>query len=164
MNVIGRETVLKNYLQTVQEEYDYILIDCLPSLNILTINALTAAHQVLIPVQAQHLSINGMQQLLITIGKIKRNINPKLEISGILLTMVVQRSKSMKEIIELLHTNYEGKLHIFQNNIPQSVRAAEASIQGTSIYQYDPKGKVAAAYEKLTLEILEQENGKERLL
>lgn len=156
MNAYGRENILKSYLQSIQDEYDYMIIDCLPALNILAINALTAATHVLIPVQPQHLSVNGMEQLLITIGKVKKHTNKKLEILGILPTMVMQRTNSMKEILNLLHDTYDGHLHIFES-IPYSVRAAEFSLNSTSIFQYDPKGKVTIAYEKLIHEILGHE-------
>lgn len=164
MNAYGRESILKNYLQSVCPNYDYIIIDCLPALNIFAVNALTAATKVLIPVQPQHLSINGMEQLLITIGKVKKRMNKSLEIIGILPTMVMGRATSTKNILKLLHNSYDGKLYVFKNYIPMSVRAAEFSIEGTSIYNYDKNGKVAIAYEKLTEEILETESHKEVLI
>lgn len=154
MNVIGRETILKKYLEMVQKSYDFIILDCLPSLNILAINALTASNQVIIPVQAQHLSVNGMQQLLATIAKIRRYLNPTLEIAGILPTMINARTKSMRDIMDLLHTTYDGKLHIYENYIPQSIRATEFSLNGKSIYKYEPNGKVTKAYESLVQEVL----------
>lgn len=154
---IGKETVLKDYLKQIQERYDYIILDCSPSLNIITINALTAANQVLIPVQAQHLSITGMEQLLVTISKVKKRINPELEIIGILPTMVNERTSSQKQILELLHETYDGKIPIFKTAIPQSIQAAEFSINGTSIYEYNPKGKVAIAYQNLVNTILSTE-------
>ena len=148
-----REAILKQYIDTVRSQYDYILIDCMPSLGMLTINALAAADSVIIPVQAQYLPIKGLEQLIKTIAKVKRQINPGLSIDGILMTMVDARPKFTKELLHKLHENYDGKLRIYKNNIPLSVRAAEISAEGKSIYAHDPHGKVAKAYESLTLEV-----------
>jgi len=133
---------------------DYILIDCTPSLGMITINALACADSVLIPVQAAYLSLKGLEQLIRTIGKVKRQINPKLEIEGILMTMVDSRTTYAREISGLLIENYGDKVRIYDSTIPISVRAAEVSAAGISIYTHDPKGKVAAAYERLTEEVL----------
>jgi hypothetical protein len=118
----------------------------MPSLGMMTVNALAAADSVLIPVQAQYLPVKGLEQLLQTVAKIQKQINPHLKIDGILLTMVDARTNYSKEIIALLHETYGGKLKIFENNIPLSVRAAEISAEGKSIYAHDPHGKVAKAY------------------
>ncbi len=154
VNVMSRETILKQYIDMVKNEYDYIIIDCMPSLSMLTINALAAADSVIIPVQAQYLPVKGLEQLLHTIGKVRRQINPKLTINGILLTMVDNRTNYAKDIISLLNDTYGDKLRIYTNSIPLSVRAAEISVEGKSIYAHDPNGKVAAAYESLTQEVL----------
>lgn len=151
--VMSRESILKKYIQQVQNKYDYILIDCMPSLGILTINALVAADSVIIPVQAQYLSIKGLEQLIITIVRVKRQLNPALGIDGILMTMVDSRPKFTKELLQKVHENYGGKLRIYENNIPFSVRAAEISAEGKSIFAHDPHGKVAKAYESLVLEV-----------
>lgn len=153
VNVIGRERVLKEYLDVVREAYDYILIDCMPSLGMLTINALAGADSILIPVQAAYLPVKGLQQLIRTIGKVKRQINPALSIEGILLTMVDSRTNYAKEITALLKETYGEKVRIFDSCIPVSVRAAETSAEGVSIYRHDPRGKVAAAYCQLTKEV-----------
>ncbi|WP_457945449.1 ParA family protein [Caproiciproducens sp. LBM24188] len=153
VNAMCREAILKQYIDTVRNQYDYILIDCMPSLGMLTINALAAADSVIIPVQAQYLPIKGLEQLIKTIAKVKRQINPGLSIDGILITMVDTRPKFTKELLQKLHENYDGKLRIYKNNIPLSVRAAEISAEGKSIYAHDPHGKVAKAYESLTLEV-----------
>lgn len=153
VNVMSRESVLRQYIETVRQFYDYILIDCMPSLGMLTINALAAADSVIIPVQAQYLPVKGLEQLLKTISKVRRQINPQLAIDGILLTMVDRRSNFVKDVISLLHDTYDGKIKIFQNSIPLSVRAAEISAEGTSIYVHDPHGKVVQAYEALTKEV-----------
>ena len=139
------------------DNYDYILIDCMPSLGMITINAFACADSILIPVQAAYLPAKGLQQLIKTIGKVRRQINPKLMIEGILLTMVDARTNYAKDITALLVENYGSKVRIFENSIPISVRAAEISAEGVSIYEHDPKGKVAAAYQSLTEEVLGNE-------
>lgn len=157
VNAMSRELVMRSYIEQVREDYDYILIDCMPSLGMITINAFACADSILIPVQAAYLPVKGLEQLIKTIGKVKRQINPKLEIEGILLTMVDSRTNYAKDISALLIENYGSKVRIFQNSIPISVRAAEISAEGVSIYQHDPKGKVASAYQSLTEEVLRDE-------
>ena len=157
VNTISRELILKDYLQNVRKNYDYILIDCMPSLGMLTVNALTAADSVLIPVQAQYLPIKGLEQLIKTIGRVRKHLNPNLEIEGILLTMTDNRTNLSKETSKLLRENYGKQIKIFQSEIPHSVRASETSIVGQSIYTYDKNGKAALAYRKLTEEVLENE-------
>lgn len=154
VNAMNREKILKQYLDTVRREYDFILLDCMPSLGMLTVNALAAADQVLIPVQAQYLSAKGLEQLLQTINKVRRQINPKLKIEGILLTMVDSRTNYAKEISALIREAYGSNIKVFSMDIPRSVRAAEISAEGKSIFQHDPKGKVAEAYRVLTKEVL----------
>ena len=154
VNTMSRETILREYLNSVREQYDVILLDCCPSLGMLTINALAAADQVLIPMQAHYLSIKGLEQLIRTISNVKRKINPGLEIAGILITMADLRTTYSREIIELLRDSYGDKLRIFNSIIPQSIRAAETSAEGRSIYLHDPAGKVSAAYAALTQEVL----------
>ena len=154
VNAMNREKILKQYLDTVRREYDFILLDCMPSLGMLTVNALAAADQVLIPVQAQYLSAKGLEQLLQTINKVRRQINPKLKIEGILLTMVDSRTNYAKEISALIREAYGSNIKVFSTDIPRSVRAAEISAEGRSIFEHDPKGKVAEAYRVLTKEVL----------
>ena len=154
VTAMSRETVLKQYLETVRKDYDFILLDCMPSLGMMTVNALAAADQALIPVQANYLSAKGLEQLLNTINKIRRQINPKLRIEGILLTMVDSRTNDAKEISQLIRDTYGGKLKVYATDIPRSVRAAEISAEGKSIFLHDPKGKVADAYQNLTKEVL----------
>jgi len=154
VNAMSRERVLKQYLDSVKHQYDYVLLDCMPSLGMLTVNALAAADSVLIPVQAQYLPVKGLEQLLQTINKVRRQINPKLKIDGILLTMVDNRTNYAKEISALLRDTYGSKLKVFDVEIPHSVRAAEISAEGRSIFAHDPKGKVAEAYRELTKEVL----------
>ena len=157
VNVMSRELVMRSYIEQVKERYDYILIDCMPSLGMITINAFACADSILIPVQAAYLPVKGLEQLIKTIGKVKRQINPKLSIEGILLTMVDSRTNYAKDISAVLIENYVSKVRIFENSIPISVRAAEISAEGVSIYQHDPKGKVASAYQSLTEEVLGNE-------
>ena len=120
----------------------------------LTVNSLAAADSVIIPIQAHYLSIKGLTQLLQTISRIRRQINPKLAIDGIILTMVDRRTNYSREIIQMLRDSYGDKLNIFNNYIPSSVRAVECSAEGVSIFEHDPKSKVAKAYEELTREVL----------
>ena len=154
VNVMSRETILKQYLDTLKDRYDYILLDGSPSLGMLTINMLSSADSVLIPVQAQYLSAKGLEQLLTTISKVKRQINPKLRIEGVLLTMVDGRTNYNREIGDLIRETYGKKIRIYDTPIPRSVRAAEISAEGKSIYKHDPKGKVAEAYRQLTKDVL----------
>ena len=143
---------MRVYISMVRDYYDYILIDCMPSLGMITINAFACADSILIPVQAAYLPVKGLQQLIKTIGKVKRQINPKLEIEGILLTMVDNRTNYARDISSMLKESYGSRVKIFENIIPISVRAAEISAEGVSIYKHDPKGKVASAYNSLTEE------------
>ena len=152
VNTMSRETVLRQYLSTVAERYDYALIDCMPSLGMLTINALTAADSVIIPVQAQYLPAKGLEQLLRTITRVKRQLNPKLEVDGIVLTMVDSRTTLAREINALVRKTYGG--HVFASEIPRSIKAAEISVENKSIYDHDRSGKAALAYENLTREVL----------
>ena len=154
VNSMNREKMLKQVLESAKREYDYILLDCMPSLGMLTINALAAADTTLIPVQAQYLSAKGLEQLLQTVGKVRRQINPKLKIEGILLTMTDSRTNYGKQIDTLIRQAYGSKIKVFDQTIPRSVRAAETSAAGKSIFQYDPKSKVAEAYQSLAREVL----------
>ena len=120
----------------------------------LTVNALAAADQAIIPVQANYLSAKGLEQLLNTINKVRRQINPKLRIEGILLTMVDARTNDAKDISQLIRDTYGGKIKVYGTDIPRSVRAAEISAEGKSIFAHDPKGKVAEAYQTLTKEVM----------
>ena len=154
VNCMNREKMLKQVLESARHEYDYILIDCTPSLGMLTVNALAAADTTLIPVQAQYLSAKGLEQLLQSIQKVRRQINPKLKIEGILMTMTDKRTNYSKEIDALIRQIYGGKIKVFEQTIPHSVRAAEISTVGKSIFSHAPKGNVAEAYKSLTREVL----------
>ena len=157
VNAMSRELILKTYIEQVRDHYDYILIDCMPSLGMITINAFACADSVLIPVQAAYLPVKGLQQLIKTIGKVKRQLNPKLEIEGILLTMVDVRTNYARDISNLLADTYGSNILIFKQSIPASVRAAETPAEGISIYKHDAKGKVAKAYQSLTEEVMGHE-------
>ena len=136
VNSMNREKMLKQVLDSAKREYDYILLDCTPSLGMLTVNALAAADTTLIPMQAQYLSAKGLEQLLQTIGKVRRQINPKLKIEGILLTMTDSRTTYGKQIDNLIRQGYGRKINVFEQTIPRSVRAAEISAAGKSIFAY----------------------------
>ena len=179
VNCMNREKMLKQVRDSAKREYDFILLDCMLSLGMLTIvalllwpevriscgfiviscgdiaiNALAAADTTLIPVQAQYLSAKGLEQLLQTVQKVRRQINPKLKIEGILLTMTDSRTNYGQQIDNLIRGAYGSKIKVFDQTIPRSVRAAEISAVGKSIFQHDPKGKVAEAYKSLTEEVM----------
>ena len=165
VNAMSRETILKQLMEPLKRQYDFILLDCMPSLGMLTVNALAAADNVLIPVQAQYLSAKGLEQLLQTVNKVRRQINPKLRIEGILLTMVDGRTNYAKDISNLIRETYGSKIKVFGTDIPHSVRAAEISAEGKSIFRHDPKGKVASAYRTLTKEVVQDaEKGRKHQL
>lgn len=157
VNVMSRETILRQYLNSLKSQYDYILIDCMPSLGMITINALVAADNVLIPVEAAYLPVKGLQQLIKTIRRVHRKLNPALSIMGILLTKVDRRTNFARDISIQIREVYGDRVHIFTNCIPLSVRAAETTAEGKSIYLHDPKGIVANGYYSLTEEVLEHE-------
>jgi len=165
VNTMNRERILKQFLEPIKGNYDYVLLDCMPSLGMLTVNALAASDAALVPVQANYLSAKGLEQLLQTISKVKRQINPKLRIEGILLTMVDGRTNYDREISSLVRDAYGGHIKIFSSEIPRSVRAAEISAEGKSIFLHDPKGKVAEAYQNLTKEVLKdvEKRGKHQI-
>ena len=154
-NTMSREHVLRSYLQDLRNHYDYILIDCMPSLGMLAINALVAADSVIVPCQPSYLSTKGLSLLMQSISKVKR-INRNLKLDGILLTMVDSRTNNAKTIIQSLRQT-GSSLRVFDAEIPFSVRAAESALIGKSIFAHDGKGKVAAAYEALTKEVMELE-------
>ncbi len=162
VNAISRESVLRQVLEELSPRYDHMLIDCMPSLGMLTINALAAANSVIIPVQAQYLPAKGLEQLLQTVAKVRRQLNPRLKIDGILLTMVDNRTNFNREISALLRETYGGKIRVFATDIPHSVRAAEISAEGKSIFTHDPHGKVAEAYRALTKEVMHIEKQREK--
>ena len=155
VNEMSREQILKTYVESVRDRYDFILLDCMPSLGMLTLNALCAADSVIIPTQPEFLSAKGLEQLLGTIGRVKKRMNPALKIDGILMTMVDSRTNFARDVSALIRRNYGRYMTVFRTSIPRSVRAAETSAEGKSIFQHDPNGKVAAAYENLTKEVMD---------
>jgi chromosome partitioning protein len=152
--IIGRETVLRQYICDVRPLYDYIVIDTAPTLDLLTINALAAADSVIIPVAPKFLDALGLELLLKSVAQIRRQINPSLEIGGILLTMVDRRANLTRDVIASIEDAYGGKIKIFADSVPRSVRAAETSASGVSIFQHDPSGKVAESYSALVEGVL----------
>ncbi|SKC04266.1 chromosome partitioning protein [Lachnospiraceae bacterium] len=154
VNAMSRELVLRSYIEIVREKYDFILIDCMPSLGILTVNALACADSVLVPVQAAYLPVKGLQQLIRTIHTVKRRLNSNLEFEGILFTMVDRRTLYAKSIVTNVNEVYGKSIPVFQIEIPISVKASEISMVAKTIYDYDPKGKAANAYTELTREVL----------
>ena len=157
VNIMSRETILRQYLDSVKGQYDYVITDCMPSLGMITINALVAADSVLIPVEAAYLPVKGLQQLIKTIGRVHRKLNPALDIMGILLTKVDRRTNFARDISAQIREVYGERVHIFENCIPLSVKAAETTAEGKSIYLHDPKGIVAGGYFSLTQEVLADE-------
>ncbi len=157
VNVMSRETILRQFINSVREQYQFVIIDTMPSLGMVTINALVAADCVLIPVEAAYLPVKGLQQLIKTIGRVHRKLNPALTIMGILLTKVDRRTNFARDISAQIREVYGERIHIFENCIPLSVRAVETTAEGKSIYLHDPKGIVAQGYQRLTEEVLEDE-------
>lgn len=155
INAISRESVLKTCINEIKNNYDAVLVDCMPSLGMLTINALAAADSVVIPTQPHYLSAKGLELLLRSVSKVKRQINPKLRIDGILMTMVMPRTNISKEITATVKNAYGQRIKVFDSQIPHSIRAVEATAEGKSIFAYDKGGKVAAAYEKFAKEVAE---------
>ena len=153
INAISRERVLKTCINEVKQNYDYVLIDCMPSLGMLTINALAAANSVIIPTQPHYLSAKGLELLLRSVSKVRRQINPHLRIDGILMTMVMPRTNISKEVTALVKSAYGQNIKVFDAQIPHSIRAVEATAEGKSIFAYDKSGKVAAAYEQFGKEV-----------
>lgn len=153
INAISRERVLTTCINEVKKNYDYVLIDCMPSFGMLTINALAAADSVVIPTQPHYLSAKGLELLLRSVSKVRRQINPHLRIDGILMTMVMPRTNISKEVTALVRSAYGQNIKVFDAQIPHSIRAVEATAEGKSIFAYDKGGKVAAAYEQFGKEV-----------
>lgn len=163
VNAMSRETVLKTYLNQVKTKYDYVIIDCMPSLGMVTLNALTATDSVIIPVQAQFLPAKGMTHLLDTISRVRKYLNPNLKIDGVLLTLVDNRTNLAKSTVQALRENFGSKIKLYHSVIPMGIKAAEVSSKGKSIYAYEPNSPVAKAYEEFTKEVIADGKKKERL-
>ena len=157
VHVLSREFIMKTYVDSMREFYDYILIDCMPSLGVITINSLTASDSVLIPVQAAYLPVKGLEQLIKTISLVKKLLNQEIQFEGILISMLNARTNYAKDIMELIREYYGEAIPIFESKIPFSVKAAETSAAGVSIFTLDKKHPVAQAYEKLTKEVIAHE-------
>jgi len=155
VNTMNRENKLKMFLNTLRGQYDFIIIDCGPSLGMLTINALVAADSVIIPVQASFLATKGLEALLESISNVKMEINPKLAIEGILITMFDGRTNFSRDVAEFITDNYGNNIRIYKSYIPMSVKAGETTITGKSIHTYNKNGKVAESYMNLVKEVLE---------
>ena len=153
VNTMSRELVLRNVLNRLRNNYDYIFIDCMPSLGLMNINALAAADSVIIPLQPQFLSTKGLNLLLRSIARVRKQINPRLRIDGILFTMVDSRVNNARDIISSLRSAVGDNIRVFKTEIPRSVRAAEAAENGKSIFMHDKRGKVAEAYTALSKEV-----------
>ncbi|WP_440977636.1 ParA family protein [Sedimentibacter sp. LTW-03] len=154
LNTLNRENILKNIFRDFRRDYDYIIVDCLPSLGSLTINALVAADSVIIPVQSQYLSLKGMEQLLETIRGVRAQINPELKIEGILITMYDRRTNLSKEVYETINDSYGEYIKVFKNPINISTKVAEAPSQGVSIFTYCQSNEAAKSYEQLAREVI----------
>lgn len=154
VNTKNRETTLKTCLEPFKKQYDYIVIDCMPSLGMLTINALATANSVIVPVQAHYLSLKGMTQLVQTIKKVQRQINPSLKVDGVLLTLADMRTNLARATESSLKENYGRFIKVYQTFIPVAIKAAETSAVGKSIYSYDKDSTVAKAYRAFTKEVL----------
>lgn len=153
--MIGCEIILRKYINKVKSLYDYCLIDTAPTFDVLTVNALAAADSALIPVTPKFLDAKGLELLLRSISEMCEFINPNLDICGILLTMVDKRTNFTKEVISMIENAYGEEIRIFNDHIPHSIRAAETSATGKSIFTHDPNGKVAVAYDALVKGVLE---------
>lgn len=160
VGAMSREYTLRHSIQSIKDQYDYILIDTQPSLGMLPINALACADKVIIPVQPQYLAAKGMTQLLSTIIKIRQQINPNLKIDGIVLTIVDKRANLTKDIYNQLQENYGSAVRIYDTQIPRVIKVAESTAHGKNIFTYDKSSKVAEAYSSLAKEVLI--DGKER--
>ena len=156
LEVEKREYILKNALNKVRDEYDFIIIDCPPSLNILTVNAMTAADTILVPIQCEYYALEGLSQLIYTINLVKQRLNPKLEIEGVVFTMYDARTNLSLEVVENVKNNL--KQNIYKTIIPRNIRLAEAPSHGLPINLYDPKSTGAESYRLLAEEVAEREN------
>jgi len=158
-NIMSREMILKEYIDLIRDRYDYILIDCMPSLGVMTINALAAADEVIIPVQAAYLPVKGLQMLIKTVAVVKKRLNKTLHIRGILITMVDYRTNYAKDITAMLRESYgeNAGIGVMESFIPYSTKVAETSAEGISIFRYAPRCKAAEGFIRLTEEVLKYE-------
>lgn len=157
MSLVGtmnRERVLREYVNKVKKHFDFVIIDCMPSLGMITVNALAAADSVIIPVQAHYLPAKGMSQLLKTVDRVKKYVNPDLKVDGVLMTLVDNRTSFAKEVPEIIRRSYGESLRIFETQIPTRIKAAETAAHGVSIFTYDSKSDIAKSYDSLSREVI----------
>ncbi len=157
VSALSRETILKQALEPIKQQYDYILLDCPPDLSLVVVNALAAADEVLIPLQAEYLATRGVKRLLRIVDFVKERVNPKLVVAGIAVTMADIRTVHTKDIIKATRDGFAGQIKVFDSVIKTSVRLKEAPLSGTSIFEYDPSGESAKSYRALAGEV---NNGK----
>lgn len=157
VNAMSREVTLKNSIQNIRDDYDYVLIDCMPSLGMVTINALACSDKVIIPVQGEYLAAKGMGHLLKTVNKIHKQINPDLKIGGVLLTLVDKRTNLSKDVRSALNDSYEQYAKIYNTEIPKAINTAKSTSTGKSIFEFDKNSSVAEAYKNLAKEVLDNE-------
>ena len=162
VNAMSREFTLKNSISSVKDKYDYILIDCMPSLGMITINALACSDKVIIPVQGEYLAAKGMGHLLKTVSKVHKQINPNLKIGGVLLTLVDKRTNLSKQVRDTLEENYGQVVNIYDTEIPKAINTAKSSSTGKSIFEFDKNSPVADSYKNLAKEVLDNERTKTR--
>jgi len=153
ISAISREAILRTYLADLKQHYDVIVLDCPPTLGMMTINALAASDSVIVPVQPEYLSAIGMTQLFNTVALVKKQINPSLKLEGVLITLANMRTKLAKNTVEIIREAYGGSVRVYTQPIPYSTRVKEASAAGKSIFAYDPKGNAAYAYQQLVKEV-----------
>ena len=153
VNAMSREFALRTYLEEIKKDYDAVILDCPPTLGMMTINALAAADRVIVPVQPEYLSVIGMTQLFDTVALVKKQINPGLQIEGVLITLANMRTNLAKNTVAIIQEAYGGSVRIFPHPIPYSTKVKEASASGKSIFAYEPKGNAAYAYEQLVKEV-----------
>lgn len=153
VTVISRETRLKHAVSDIRDEYDFIIVDCPPSLGLLTVNALTAADTILVPIQCEYYALEGLSQLMDTIRLVKRHLNPSLDVEGVVLTMFDARTNLSIQVVDEVKKYFENK--VYRTVIPRNVRLSEAPSHGMPIILYDPKSKGAQCYMELASEVIE---------
>ena len=160
VNAMSREFTLKNSIRDIKDYYDYILIDCMPSLGMITINALACSDKIIIPVQGEYLAAKGMGHLLKTVSRIHKQINPNLKIGGVLLTLVDKRTNLSKQVRDTVNNNYGQYVKIYNTEIPKAVNTAKSTSTGKSIFEFDKNSPVALSYKELAKEVLDDERAR----
>lgn len=154
VNLMCREKIMSQYLETLKDDYDYIIIDCMPSLGLITINALSAADSLIIPVQAHYLAAKGLTGILNSFQKVRKGVNSNLTIEGILITLVDTGTNLAESTINIIRENFGSNIKVFDTTIPKGIKAAEISSKGMSIYAYEPNSSVAIAYDNFVKEVM----------